>query len=281
MDKKTLFNEALTSLVDFASANGNQVTLDDIKVYFSNIIEDENQYKFILEYLNSCKIKVEGFDNADFSTASPSNGLESEEELAFIEMYMSELDSIVPASQEELNTLLEKHISGDSSVDDRIIECNLTLVATIAKDYTGQGVTMGDLIQEGNIGLIMGLSRYDNINENFNNFITKSIKDALDNVVNDQINSSRVGDHLANKLNRLDEVTKDLSEKLGRVPEIEELAQALNISKDEVETLLKTSLDTLSVNEDTQIMEQEEEMDVNNLFTPNDDPLDWKYSKKN
>ena len=113
------------------------------------------------------------------------------------------------------------------------------------------------------------------------------IEDAIKNTVNVQINSDRIGQHLADKLNRLDEVTKNLSEKLGRVPELDELAKAMNISKDEASILLKTSLDTLSVNEDTQITDGSEAngaydgISTEEAFArPEKDPLEWRVNKK-
>lgn len=279
MDKKILFNDALASIVEFAGANGNTITMDDVKLYFGNIIEDDAQYKFILEYLNTNKIKVEGYTPTEQVSTESEGSLESEEELAFVEMYMTELESIPPATDEELTSLLEKHIAGDDSADDRIIECHLSLVAELAQNYTGKGVTIGDLIQEGNIGLIVSLSHYNDLSVDFKEYITSSINTFLEVTVNDQVSSDRIGDRLANKLNQLDDVTKDLSEKLGRVPDIDELAEAMSISKEEVEMLLKTSLDTLSVNEDTQITE-EDISSGDDMFATKDDPLDWKYGKK-
>lgn len=283
MDKKVLFNEALASIVEFAAANANTITMDDVKLYFEHIIEDESQYEFILEYLNTNKINIEGYESTtEHISAHNTDSVESEEELAFVQMYMSELEAIPPASEDELKSLLEKHISGDDSADDRIIECHLSLVAELAQNFTGKGVTIGDLIQEGNIGLIVALSHYNDLNVDFKEYITSSINTFLEVTVNDQVSSDRIGHRLANKLNQLDDVTKDLSEKLGRVPDVDELAKAMSVSKEEVEMLLKTSLDTLSVNEDTQITDEEEIADnpSDDIFTPQNEPLEWRYSKK-
>lgn len=282
MDKKVLFNEALVSIVEFADANANTITMEDVKLHFGNIIEDDSQYEFILEYLNTNKIKVEGYTSTQQVSNESEDSLASEEELAFVEMYMSELEAIPPATDAELKSLLEKHVVGDEAANDRIIECHLKLVAELAQNYTGKGVSIGDLIQEGNIGLIVALSHYNDLNVDFKEYITSSINTFLEVTINDQISSDRIGDRLANKLNQLDDVTKDLNEKLGRVPDVDELAEAMSISREEVEMLLKTSLDTLSVNEDTQLTDEgsEDEPSSDDLFAPKEDPLDWKYSKK-
>ena len=264
MDKKLLFNEALTSLVDFAAANANHVTMDDVKLYFKDLIDDDSQYQFIYDYLALNKVEIEGFtppannpladdapetsaDETISETASVYNHVESEEELSFIKMYMEEMEALPNLSKDEEADLIDKLLAGDTSVSSKIVEANLSLVAKIAESHRGKGVNFGDLIQEGNVGLMLAVSDYTESVGDFHSFISGRIEDAIKNTVNVQINSDRIGQHLADKLNRLDEVTKNLSEKLGRVPELDELAKAMNISKDEASILLKTSLDTLSV----------------------------------
>lgn len=295
MDKKLLFNEALTSLVDFAAANANHVTMDDVKLYFKDLIDDDSQYQFIYDYLALNKVEIEGFtppannplaDDAP-ETASVSNHVESEEELSFIKMYMEEMEALPNLSKDEEADLIDKLLAGDTSVSSKIVEANLSLVAKIAESHRGKGVNFGDLIQEGNVGLMLAVSDYTESVGDFHSFISGRIKDAIKNTVNVQINSDRIGQHLADKLNRLDEVTKNLSEKLGRVPELDELAKAMNISKDEASILLKTSLDTLSVNEDTQITDSSEANGASDGISteeafarPEKDPLEWRVNKK-
>ena len=296
MDKKLLFNEALTSLVDFAAANANHVTMDDVKLYFKDLIDDDSQYQFIYDYLALNKVEIEGFtppannpsaDEAISETASVSNHVESEEELSFIKMYMEEMEALPNLSKDEEADLIDKLLAGDTSVSSKIVEANLSLVAKIAEGHRGKGVNFGDLIQEGNVGLMLAVSDYTESVGDFHSFISGRIEDAIKNTVNVQINSDRIGQHLADKLNRLDEVTKNLSEKLGRVPELDELAKAMNISKDEASILLKTSLDTLSVNEDTQITDGSEAngaydgISTEEAFArPEKDPLEWRVNKK-
>lgn len=284
MDKRTLFSETLTSLVEFASAKGNEISKEDVILYFKDLIDDESQYKFIYDYLSVNKIKVKDFignssevfsDIADESENQKDNFVESEEELSFIKIYMEELNSIVPLNDEEKSLLISRLLDGDTNVVNRLVEANLHIVAEIAGQYRGQGVTFGDLIQEGNIGLMIGLSDYNIQSGDFDSFIRNKINESLKDTVNTQINSNRVGQHLADKLNHLDKVTKDLNEKLGRVPEIEELAEEMSISKEEVSLLLKTSLDTLSVNEDSQITDENIQSESSSK-----DPLEWRINKK-
>ena len=112
MDKKLLFNEALTSLVDFAACpNANHVTMDDVKLYFKDLIDDDSQYQFIYDYLALNKLRLRDLlhqpiilwlmtllktfgREAISETASVSNHVESEEELSFIKMYMEEMEAL-------------------------------------------------------------------------------------------------------------------------------------------------------------------------------------------
>ena len=111
MDKKTQFNNSLTDLVEFAATKGNEISMEDVKLYFEGIIEDESQYQFIYDYLSLNKIHVKGFTPTSFfdeetetvsDNPTPSGSShkfkESDEELSFIQMYMTDLESIIPAS---------------------------------------------------------------------------------------------------------------------------------------------------------------------------------------
>lgn len=291
MDKKTLFNNALTEFVSFAVAKGNKVTVNDIKSHFDGFIEDESQYQFIYDYMTVNKIEIDGFtpsgENFFETEYSASNisaqvtrdeNKESKEELEFIKMYLSDMENIPSISLEEQNNFVEKLVNGDTSCTEKLIESKLQTVADFAEKYRGRGVSFGDLIQEGNLELMIAISEYQTSFGDFNQYIDKRIENAIVNTINHEINSDRVGQHLADKLNQLDNTTKELNKKLGRVPELSELADAMGISEDEASLLLKTSLDTLSVNEDTQITEDSSDENNIDLTTPSSgsDPLTWR-----
>lgn len=266
MDKKTMFNEALAKLVSYATAHDNLITMEDVKSFFNGLIDDDSQYKLIYDYLSINKIEIKGFTPSDDNIFDDSHGMnaiseniakdengQSQEETDFIKMYMDDMDALQTVSDVEQAALVNKLIAGDASASTPLVESKLKKVADIAKKYCGKGVTFGDLIQEGNLELMVAVSEYTKECGDFNNYIDKRIKQGIRNVINSQINSDRIGQHLADKLNQLDNTTSKLSKELGRVPEISELADAMGITEDEASLLLKTSLDTLSVNQDTQI----------------------------
>ena len=266
MDKKTMFNEALAKLVSYATAHDNLITMEDVKSFFNGLIDDDSQYKLIYDYLSINKIEIKGFTPSDDNIFDDSHGMnaiseniakdengQSQEENDFIKMYMDDMDALQTVSDVEQAALVNKLIAGDASASTPLVESKLKKVADIAKKYCGKGVTFGDLIQEGNLELMVAVSEYTKECGDFNNYIDKRIEQGIRNVINSQINSDRIGQHLADKLNQLDNTTSKLSKELGRVPEISELADAMGITEDEASLLLKTSLDTLSVNQDTQI----------------------------
>ena len=266
MDKKTMFNEALAKLVSYATAHDNLITMEDVKSFFNGLIDDDSQYKLIYDYLSINKIEIKGFTPSDDNIFDDSHGMnaiseniakdengQSQEETDFIKMYMDDMDALQTVSDVEQAALVNKLIAGDASASTPLVESKLKKVADIAKKYCGKGVTFGDLIQEGNLELVVAVSEYTKECGDFNNYIDKRIEQGIRNVINSQINSDRIGQHLADKLNQLDNTTSKLSKELGRVPEISELADAMGITEDEASLLLKTSLDTLSVNQDTQI----------------------------
>lgn len=266
MDKKTMFNEALAKLVSYATAHNNLITMEDVKSFFNGLIDDDSQYKLIYDYLSINKIEIKGFTPSDDNIFDDSHGMnaiseniakdengQSQEETDFIKMYMDDMDALQTVSDVEQAALVNKLIAGDASASTPLVESKLKKVADIAKKYCGKGVTFGDLIQEGNLELMVAVSEFTKECGDFNNYIDKRIEQGIRNVINSQINSDRIGQHLADKLNQLDNTTSKLSKELGRVPEISELADAMGITEDEASLLLKTSLDTLSVNQDTQI----------------------------
>ncbi len=279
MDKKIKFNNALLKLTDYAMKNNNFVTSDDIEAFFRDVDLNKEDYDAIKTYL-----KEQNF-NVDIPTAtntkaddSDSKSAESEEELHFIKMYMDDMEKLEAVSDEEINHLVSKLLDDDLSVVNKLTECHLKDVADIAADFRNQGANFGDLIQEGNMALMLAISEYTKEDGDFSKYIENKVRYALNNTVNEQISSDRVGQHLADKLNQLDNVTSNLSMKLGRTPEVSEIAEAMNMSKDEASTLLKISLDILSVNEDTKLTD-DADTENNSVNDLGENGLNWNIKK--
>ena len=205
---------------------------------------------------------------------------ETNKELAVIEMYMKDVENIPQLSDEEKEDLIMRLADGDSSVVDDLVNSELLHVAEMAQDYRDKGVTFGDLIQEGNVALTEVVSDYDGDGdpEAFDELVDEAVTEAFENAIKDQADSDKISQHLADKLNLLDDTTKRLTEKLGRVPEASELAKEMDIPEEEVDNLLKISLDVLSVNEDSHLADDiDSSIDEVDEDIPDDDPLDWSF----
>ena len=205
---------------------------------------------------------------------------ETNKELAVIEMYMKDVENIPQISDEEKEDLIMRLADGDSSVVDDLVNSELLHVAEMAQDYRDKGVTFGDLIQEGNVALTEVISDYDGDGdpEAFDELVDEAVTEAFENAIKDQAESDKISQHLADKLNLLDDTTKRLTEKLGRVPEASELAKEMDIPEEEVDNLLKISLDVLSVNEDSHLADDiDSSIDEVDEDISDEDPLDWSF----
>lgn len=205
---------------------------------------------------------------------------ETNKELAVIEMYMKDVENLPQLSDEEKEDLIMRLADGDSSVVEDLVNSELLHVAEMAQDYRDKGVRFGDLIQEGNVALTEVISDYDGDGdlESFNELVDEAVTEAFESAIKEQAESDKISQVLADKLNLLDETTKKLSEKLGRVPEASELAKEMDIPEEEVDNLLKISLDVLSVNEDSHLADDiDSTIDDIDEDDSDDDPLDWSF----
>lgn len=132
-----------------------------------------------------------------------------------------------------------------------LLEANLKTVLSLAESFRDKGVSHGDLLQEGNLGLMEGIMTYKGntaISE-FHSHIENTIKNALNDAILEQNTSSRITSHAADRANELDRASITLSKELDRTPTLEELAKYLSLPEDEVERIMKMSLNALTIDE--------------------------------
>lgn len=271
-DKQLQFHEALAFLVESSNINNGIVSLDEIHKTFNDIIDDESMYQYIYDYLLENKITIQDYIPHNTKSAmniseneqsanmiSETTSFENEEERKFVNMYLAEVDSHTKLSDSEeleLLKLLYDSISENITKNtvNKLIEGNLHLVLSALEDFKNKGVTTGDLIQEGNLGLIEGVSTYFTNSPSptvdlpeFHDYLLQCISYAMTDAINEQNISSRLGKHLTDNANRLDKASVELSRDLGRTPTLPELAKYLSISEEEAERIMKMSLDALNV----------------------------------
>lgn len=262
-DKKAQFHDALSFLVESANINSGVLTMDEIKNALDGIIEDESMYTLVYNYLVENKIKIQGYisytknnSNESLDEISVDTKDDDIKEQNIINMYLDDVkNAILLSENDELNhlsDLLNKDVDDDclkKTALNSLIETNLNLVTKIADNYKNKGVSYGDLLQEGNLGLIDGIMTYNSIADltEFHKYLTVSIKNAITNAIIKQDSSARIGTHIADRANELDRASINLSKELDRTPTLEELAKYLSLPEDEVERIMKMSLDALTI----------------------------------
>ncbi len=143
-----------------------------------------------------------------------------------LKIYLNEIGQIPLLSEEEERELGRRSAQGDSSARQKLAEGNLRLVVSLAKHYTGRGVQMMDLIQEGNMGLMRAAEKYDYTMENrFSTYASWWIKEAMQRAIDQQSREIRVPVHVAENMKKVQKISKDLQQKLGRDPLPKEIAE--------------------------------------------------------
>ena len=174
-----------------------------------------------------------------------------------VRMYLKEIGKVPLLSPEEEVVLAQKMVDGDEDAKMRLTEANLRLVVSIAKRYVGRGMLFLDLIQEGNLGLIKAVEKFDySKGFKFSTYATWWIRQAITRAIADQARTIRVPVHMVETINKLIRVSRQLLQELGRDPLPEEIAREMNMSIDKVREIMKIAQEPVSL--ETPIGEEED-----------------------
>lgn len=248
MEQEGKFLESLEELKSIAATQNNQLTLDDIRQYFSDFASDDTKMELIYQYFMSNQIKIVGREDIVSESEEEEEIILDEKAKKVLQMYMEEIGDIRELGEEEEREFVEKMLAGDEEAKLILIESRLKLVADIAMKYQNRGLLLGDLIQEGNIGLLQGVEEYSaSVEIPFSQFCIREIQRGIEQAIKLQKDSQSVGKKIVNRVNELDEAAQDLARELGREATPVELAKRMNITEEEVKDLMKISLDAISV----------------------------------
>ena len=165
-----------------------------------------------------------------------------------VRMYLKEIGKISLLSLEEETKLSERIVNGDEEAKNILAESNLRLVVSIAKRYVGRGMLFLDLIQEGNIGLMKAVEKFDsNKGYKFSTYATWWIRQAITRAIADQARTIRVPVHMVETINKLSRCQRQLTLELNREPTDEELSKKMGISPDKIREVLKIAQDPVSL----------------------------------
>ena len=174
-----------------------------------------------------------------------------------VRMYLKEIGQIPLLSAEEEQALAKRVVDGDQSAKNQLTEANLRLVVSIAKKYSGRGLHILDLIQEGNTGLIRAVDKFDYTKGNkFSTYATWWIRQAITRAIADQARTIRVPVHMVEVINKATRCNRKLVQELGREPTLEEIADELNLPIEKIIEANRTAADTLSL--DTPVGDEED-----------------------
>ena len=174
-----------------------------------------------------------------------------------VRMYLKEIGQIKLLSAEEEVELAKRVSEGDQEAKNKLTEANLRLVVSIAKKYSGRGLHILDLIQEGNTGLIRAVDKFDWTKGNkFSTYATWWIRQAITRAIADQARTIRVPVHMVEVINKATRCNRKLVQELGREPTVEEIAAELNLPVEKIIEANRTAADTLSL--DTPVGDEED-----------------------
>ena len=266
------FQEKLRELLALAKKKKNMLEYQEISDFFSEMQLNAEQFEKILDFLESNNIDVLRItdDDADDEMLLE---VEEEEEIEVekidlsvpdgvsiedpVRMYLKEIGKVPLLSAEEEIELAKRMELGDQEAKKRLAEANLRLVVSIAKRYVGRGMLFLDLIQEGNLGLIKAVEKFDyRKGYKFSTYATWWIRQAITRAIADQARTIRIPVHMVETINKLIRVSRQLLQELGREPSPEEIAAEMNMPVERVREILKISQEPVSL--ETPIGEEED-----------------------
>jgi RNA polymerase primary sigma factor len=189
-----------------------------------------------------------------------------------VRMYLKEIGTVPLLTADEELSLAQRKAAGDASAKERLIEANLRLVVSIAKRYTGRGMSFLDLVQEGNLGLIKGVEKFDYTKGyKLSTYATWWIRQSVTRALADQARTIRVPVHMVETINKMSKMQRKLTLELGYEPSVAELAEALDMTEDKVMEIMQIAREPASL--ETPIGEEDDSnlgdfVADNNVVTP-------------
>ena len=267
------FLERVRGLITVARKKKNILEYQEVNDYFADMKLNEEQFDRLLELLEQSGVDVLRITGEEDDIPDEELLLSDEDEvdmenidLSFpdgvsiddpVRMYLKEIGKVPLLSADEEIELAQRMEEGDEDAKKRLAEANLRLVVSIAKRYVGRGMLFLDLIQEGNLGLIKAVEKFDyRKGYKFSTYATWWIRQAITRAIADQARTIRIPVHMVETINKLIRVSRQLLQELGREPAPEEIAEEMNMPVERVREILKISQEPVSL--ETPIGEEED-----------------------
>lgn len=269
--EKENFLEKLKRLVDLAKTKQNALDITEINNFFAGDNLSTEQMEQIYNYLENSNIDIIpevideiilAEDDALLLDDADDDFLKEEEEIDLdaidllegigtedpVRMYLKEIGTVPLLSADEELRLAKRKAEGDDNAKERLIEANLRLVVSIAKRYTGRGMSFLDLVQEGNLGLIKGVEKFDYTKGyKLSTYATWWIRQSVTRALADQARTIRVPVHMVETINKMSKMQRKLTLELGYEPSVAELSEALEMSEDKVMEIMQIAREPASL----------------------------------
>ena len=267
------FLERVRGMITVARKKKNILEYQEVNDYFADMKLNEEQFDKLLELLEQSGVDVLRITSEEDDIPDEEILLSEEDEVDMenidlsvpdgisiedpVSMYLKEIGKVPLLSAEEEIELAQRMEDGDEDAKKRLAEANLRLVVSIAKRYVGRGMLFLDLIQEGNLGLIKAVEKFDyRKGYKFSTYATWWIRQAITRAIADQASTIRIPVHMVETINKLIRVSRQLLQELGREPTPEEIAEEMNMPVERVREILKISQEPVSL--ETPIGEEED-----------------------
>ncbi|MCI8465367.1 MAG: RNA polymerase sigma factor RpoD, partial [Lachnospiraceae bacterium] len=262
----------LQKLVELGKSKKSTLDMNDINDAFTGVELTVEQIEDIITYLENSGIDVLRIMNDELTidddlvldADDDAFSLDEEEEedidldaIDFLDgigtedpvrMYLKEIGTVPLLTAEEELRLAKRKAEGDQTAKERLIEANLRLVVSIAKRYTGRGMSFLDLVQEGNLGLIKGVEKFDYTKGyKLSTYATWWIRQSVTRALADQARTIRVPVHMVETINKMSKMQRKLTLELGYEPSVPELASALDISEEKVMEIMQIAREPASL----------------------------------
>ena len=271
------FSEKLVELLELAKKKKNVLEYQEICDFFKDQSLEVEQMEKVLDFLEASGVDVLRISGNDEELILDDDAdiekMDDEEEIELdkidlsvpegvsiedpVRMYLKEIGKVSLLTADEEIELAKRMEQGDEEAKKRLAEANLRLVVSIAKRYVGRGMLFLDLIQEGNLGLIKAVEKFDyRKGYKFSTYATWWIRQAITRAIADQARTIRIPVHMVETINKLIRVSRQLLQELGREPTPEEIAEEMKMPVDRVREILKISQEPVSL--ETPIGEEED-----------------------
>ena len=271
------FSEKLVELLELAKKKKNVLEYQEISDFFKDQSLEVEQMEKVLDFLEASGVDVLRISGNDEELILDDDAdiekMDDEEEIELdkidlsvpegvsiedpVRMYLKEIGKVSLLTADEEIELAKRMEQGDEEAKKRLAEANLRLVVSIAKRYVGRGMLFLDLIQEGNLGLIKAVEKFDyRKGYKFSTYATWWIRQAITRAIADQARTIRIPVHMVGTINKLIRVSRQLLQELGREPTPEEIAEEMKMPVDRVREILKISQEPVSL--ETPIGEEED-----------------------